>query len=182
MMKSYFTDFAYCPRCGHRYSAGPRLIPLVFICDACGWEFYQNSKPSVAVVIPRREAPDEVLMLRRATEPAVGKLALPGGLLDYGEDPVDGIRRETREETGLNISIACLLCATTIAYDYKGERYAVLETSFVAHPIPDPGLTLRTEEASSVGFEKIAPLLGEVSAFAFPEQASVLRNYANLKF
>lgn len=32
-----------------------------------------------------------------------GKWTLPGGGLDFGEDPVDGMVREVLEETGLNV-------------------------------------------------------------------------------
>jgi 8-oxo-dGTP diphosphatase len=30
---------------------------------------------------------------------------IPGGRLDSGEDPVEGLKRETKEETGLNIDV-----------------------------------------------------------------------------
>jgi 8-oxo-dGTP diphosphatase len=36
---------------------------------------------------------------------------LPGGGLEHGENPEDGIRREVREETGLNVIVEKVLCA-----------------------------------------------------------------------
>ncbi|HEX6271208.1 MAG TPA: NUDIX hydrolase [Anaerolineales bacterium] len=36
---------------------------------------------------------------------------LPGGGLEHGEDPEDGVRREVREETGLDVQVEKLLCA-----------------------------------------------------------------------
>jgi ADP-ribose pyrophosphatase YjhB (NUDIX family) len=33
--------------------------------------------------------------------PGAGRWTLPGGGLDWGEDPADGVRREVEEETGL---------------------------------------------------------------------------------
>jgi ADP-ribose pyrophosphatase YjhB (NUDIX family) len=36
---------------------------------------------------------------------------LPGGGLELGEDPEEGIRREVREETGLEVRVEKLLCA-----------------------------------------------------------------------
>ena len=35
----------------------------------------------------------------------VGKWDVPGGRLDFGEDPLEGLKREVREEVGLEIEI-----------------------------------------------------------------------------
>jgi 8-oxo-dGTP diphosphatase len=43
----------------------------------------------------------EVVIVRRGGEPERGRLALPGGFLEFGEAAVDGCRREVLEETGL---------------------------------------------------------------------------------
>jgi 8-oxo-dGTP diphosphatase len=43
----------------------------------------------------------EVLMITRAHEPDVGKYALPGGHLEYGEDPKSSCLRELEEECGI---------------------------------------------------------------------------------
>lgn len=43
-----------------------------------------------------------ILLARlRAGFPGAGRWTLPGGGLDWGEDPEDGVRREVAEETGL---------------------------------------------------------------------------------
>ena len=45
---------------------------------------------------------DRVLLVRIAPgEPGSGQWILPGGGLDFGEDPADGVLRELGEETGL---------------------------------------------------------------------------------
>jgi len=44
-----------------------------------------------------------VLLARRAAEPFKGYWDIPGGFLDEGEHPLDGMRRELREETGLEV-------------------------------------------------------------------------------
>jgi ADP-ribose pyrophosphatase YjhB (NUDIX family) len=43
-----------------------------------------------------------VLLARRAHEPDAGLWDLLGGFLDEGEHPLDGLRRELVEETGLD--------------------------------------------------------------------------------
>jgi 8-oxo-dGTP diphosphatase len=44
-----------------------------------------------------------ILLVERAKEPLKGWWSLPGGILETGEKLQDGIRREVREETGLEV-------------------------------------------------------------------------------
>ena len=46
---------------------------------------------------------DRILMAQRGKEPLKGWWSLPGGALEIGERLADGVRREVREETGLEI-------------------------------------------------------------------------------
>jgi len=46
---------------------------------------------------------DRILMAQRVKEPLKGWWSLPGGALEIGESLADGVRREVREETGLDI-------------------------------------------------------------------------------
>ena len=52
-----------------------------------------------AVVVRDRRA----LIIRRAHEPRKGEWSLPGGHLDLGESLIDAVRREVKEETGLDV-------------------------------------------------------------------------------
>ena len=46
---------------------------------------------------------DRVLLVRRANEPLMGQWTLPGGMLELGETLAQGVAREVREETGLEV-------------------------------------------------------------------------------
>ncbi|MGA2568960.1 MAG: NUDIX hydrolase [Terracidiphilus sp.] len=44
-----------------------------------------------------------VLLVRRGSEPLKGHWTLPGGMLEVGETVAQGVAREVREETGLEV-------------------------------------------------------------------------------
>jgi len=72
-------------------------------CDACGSDGYSNPAVAVdAVVLREGESGTEVLLIRRGGEPWKGRLAFPGGFVDYGEDPAHAVLRELEEETGVD--------------------------------------------------------------------------------
>jgi ADP-ribose pyrophosphatase YjhB (NUDIX family) len=51
----------------------------------------------------------DVLLIRRGKEPRKGQWSLPGGKLEFGESLVEGVLREVREETGLEVEILGLV-------------------------------------------------------------------------
>jgi ADP-ribose pyrophosphatase YjhB (NUDIX family) len=54
----------------------------------------------VGAILLRR---DRILMAQRGKEPLKGWWSLPGGALETGESLAEAVRREVREETGLEI-------------------------------------------------------------------------------
>ncbi len=46
---------------------------------------------------------DQILLVERGGEPLKGYWSIPGGIVETGERLAEGVRREVREETGLEI-------------------------------------------------------------------------------
>jgi ADP-ribose pyrophosphatase YjhB (NUDIX family) len=90
--------WTFCPLCGASLVPGEGHVS----CPACGWIGWANSVPAVQAIA---ELDGRLLLVRRALEPGLGKWDFPGGFLDEGEHPLDGLRRELREETGLEFEV-----------------------------------------------------------------------------
>ena len=70
-------------------------------CPECGLVEYASSEATASAIV--RDEQGRLLLARRAAEPHLGKWDLPGGFLEEGEHPLDGLRRELREEAGVEI-------------------------------------------------------------------------------
>ena len=64
---------------------------------------------------------DRALLVRRATQPALGEWTIPGGLLEVGETLAAGVERELREETGLTVRVVELIEALERIFADGGE-------------------------------------------------------------
>ncbi|AVT37206.1 NUDIX domain-containing protein [Plantactinospora sp. BB1] len=89
---------SHCSYCGTAYS----VLTWPRVCAHCGQTTWRNPSPVALAILPVLTADGiGVVVQRRDIEPGRGRLALPGGFIDYGEDWRDALVRELREETGL---------------------------------------------------------------------------------
>ena len=63
-------------------------------------EFPQRPIPAVGAIVFRG---DEVLLVKRGSEPNKGRWSVPGGSLEIGETVEEAAVRETLEETGVGV-------------------------------------------------------------------------------
>ncbi len=80
-----------------------------YVCGGCHTIHYENPRVIVSCCVHWR---DEVLMCRRARDPARGQWEVPSGFLEIGETLEQGAARETWEETGVVVDPLSLeLCS-----------------------------------------------------------------------
>lgn len=86
-----------CTECGAELDSLGRHLPAP---QPDGW---RNPALAVDAVATRITSSGvlEVVMVTRGQEPWKGTLSLPGGFVDYGEDPEAAVLRELKEETTL---------------------------------------------------------------------------------
>lgn len=126
-MKHPLAQFLYCPECGSpRFEVNNVKSKK---CADCGFVYYFN--PSAATVAFILNEKNELLVCRRAKEPAKGTLDLPGGFIDMGETGEEGVAREVLEETGLKVKKADYLFTLPNIYIYSGFPVHTLDMFFL---------------------------------------------------
>jgi 8-oxo-dGTP pyrophosphatase MutT (NUDIX family) len=68
---------------------------------------------------------------------------IPGGSVDFGEDPIKGVARETKEETGLNVVVKDLIYCHNQVY-YGREHWFAL--TYRCDIVGDESITLDQNE------------------------------------
>ena len=150
-----------CPRC----AAGLEREEGRARCPACGSVYYANSAPSVEGLLERD---GKVLLTKRAIEPRRGCWDLPGGFLEEGEEPLAGLRREFREETGLEVEPVEWLGTHLEPYD----NYFVLGLTWLVAADGDPRAADDVEELAWFGPGELP------DEMAFAHQHELLRAWA----
>lgn len=72
------------------------------VCEGCGFIFYQNPVPAVAVILMQQS---QILLVKRKFAPHAGDWSLPAGFVEWGEGPEETAVRELKEETGLDVVV-----------------------------------------------------------------------------
>jgi mutator protein MutT len=101
-----------------------------FECPECGFVTFAHSMPTASAVVGDDDG--RVLLSRRAHDPVAGKWDLPGGFLEEGEDPLDCVMRELREEAGIGLAEPRLLGIWIDRYEYKRRLVATLNLYYSA--------------------------------------------------
>jgi len=162
--------FKFCPRCGA--SSFQQQARNLLSCSNCGFHFYRNPAVAVAAIIVDSES--KILLIRRAKDPAKGKLALPGGFVDFDETAESALHREISEELGLALQSIAYLTSQPNQYLYREVTYPVLDLFFVCRPVATETSLMRTEVESVCW---LAPDEIDLREIAFDSMREALRCY-----
>jgi ADP-ribose pyrophosphatase YjhB (NUDIX family) len=97
-----FDGWRLCPICGEAIARTPDRVE----CPSCGFTEYAHSAVT-ASALPEDDG--RVLLARRKHDPFRDFWDVVGGFVEEAEHPVDGLQREVREETGVEIDIGRFL-------------------------------------------------------------------------
>ncbi len=110
--------YIFCPHCTHKLALITIDNERVKKCSKCGFVFWHKPKPSVSILVHKG---GKVLMLQRAKDPFKNYWCLPGGYVRYEETAEQAIKREAKEEIGLDVIIEGIVGIYKIDDDPRGN-------------------------------------------------------------
>jgi NAD+ diphosphatase len=125
-------SFRFCPQCAtplqwlaREEDGGPKQR---LRCPACEWTHWNNPTPVLAAVIELADRDGQILLARNAAW--TGRMfALITGFMEAGESPQEGIAREVKEETSVEVDAVNLIGV----YDFQRMNQVIVAYHMVAH-------------------------------------------------
>ena len=155
--------FQYCPFCRAELKLedrGGRPRPT---CSQCGFVQFHNLAPAVSILVVQN---DQMLLGQRRGDPGAGQWALPSGYVEYVDDFLTTAVRETKEETGLDVTIKGVLNVVSSFLSPRFHFFAV----YVLARVVGGELSARDDLDAVEWF----PLSGPWPELAFQEDADML--------
>lgn len=124
-----------------------------------------------AAVFNERE---EILLIRRSDDRL---WAMPGGMLDPGETPAEGICREAREETGVEVEALALIGVYDSRLCETRSSLQLYQLVFQCRPLGPPGEPATPHEVIDVGWfaEPDLPALSPGHTVRVPDAFAFVR-------
>lgn len=167
-------SFKCCPRCsckGHFNSE-----EYSFKCNSCGFHFFLNASAAVTALIFNDNG--ELLFTRRAIEPALGKLDLPGGFVDPGESLENAIAREVKEELDLEVNQIKFFASFPNHYVYSGCVVNTIDSVFKCTINDFSPITFR-DDIGGYEFHKVTEV--DLEDIPFKSVKAIINTLKNIK-
>ena len=160
----------FCNYCHGSLVKGHREGKERQVCESCGEIYYENPLPVASVIVAN--ANRELLLVKRAREPAKDMWCFPIGFAESGESIEDAAMRELREEAGIDGKVLQILDVFSESNEIYG---AVLVVSFEAERVG--GTEMAGDDAVDWCYFPVANL----PKLAFPSQERALKKFIALK-
>lgn len=130
----------YCPNCrseGITFDDKKR-----YFCKSCNWTYYQNAAAAAMAFLILN---GKIIFTRRAKDPQKGWFDLPGGFIEPGETAEDGLKREIKEELGLDVLKLDYVGSAANTYFYKNIYYTTCDLIYSAKINTPPAMIDKLE-------------------------------------
>lgn len=169
--------YHHCSNCGAADLAA--RSDREFVCVKCGYRHFITPIPAACALIVDREK--RLLILRRGHEPGLGKLGLPGGVIEPGETGEVAAARETREEVGLDLPPSAFKPLVTLPnrYHFQDYLWPTLDLFYIAEVETFPPLKPDPTEVSEWFLLTLDQI--PLEDFAFESNAEAVRLFGDGK-
>ena len=158
-------EYKFCHRCGHTLQMELVNGDQRPRCPSCGTVVYFDPKIAAVVLVSQG---GELLFVRRAIEPMLGRWSFPSGYVDRGEVVENAAVREVREETNLDVELTGLVGV------YSSDGVSVV---LIAYAACVTGGKLRAgDETQDVRFFPINAL----PDLPFPHDGQILADWGHM--
>lgn len=158
--------FRFCPACGRELHEPDEHGGSH--CAECGRSWYRNMAPTAGAAIVRD---GKALATIRARDPEKGRMDIPGGFLGPREHPIEGLKREVREELGIEVEATMDDLVQMVPHPYGTDDEWVLAIGFKARWVGGEP----TPADDVAGFKWLARDELEGSDFAWEHDRELLR-------
>ncbi|MDD4608695.1 MAG: NUDIX domain-containing protein [Bacteroidaceae bacterium] len=146
-------SFSFCPRCGS--SAFLIHNEKSKCCQKCGFVYYANACSATVALLFNKK--NELLVSRRAHDPAKGTLDLVGGFVDMDETAEEGLLREIKEETTLTVVAPIYLFSRPNLYVYSSFEVHTVDLFYLCK-VPDGAQIEANDDVSDLFFVPLEEL------------------------
>ncbi len=112
---------------------------------------YKIPESVVDVIIEKR---NQIVLIERGNDPYKGKLAIPGGFVEYGETVENAAVREAKEETSLDVRLKHIL--GVYSDPERDPRCHALSVVFIAETVG--GKLEANDDAAKTGWYQVDKL------------------------
>jgi ADP-ribose pyrophosphatase YjhB (NUDIX family) len=158
------TPFHHCYHCGS--AALEQRSWRQQQCLSCGYQLFLTPTPAAVTLV--LDAAGQLLLMRRAHEPGLGKLGLPGGIIEPWESAELAATRELQEETGIHVPATAwsYLGSYCNSYPFQGYTWPTLDLALVARVQSFTGMCAVDGEALEILPVPLHEVDAEALAFA----------------
>ena len=158
-------EYKFCHQCGHTLQVELVNGDQRPRCPSCGLVVYFDPKIAAVVLVSQG---DNLLFVRRAIEPMLGRWSFPSGYVDRGEVVEHAAVREVWEETNLDVELTGLVGV------YSSDGTPVVLIAYAANVIG--GVLRAGEEAQDARFFPFKAL----PDLPFPHDDQILEDWGQM--